>query len=184
MQPKYDAIYRALVTSNVDTTNSGKIRVQCPQVAGLAEIRSAEPVNAQEPIPDVGTTVWIGFSGGDITKPYYISNSAYMVLNNVTGDLEVTRNFVAPNIQSGSLSVSFTSLTSTTIPVTFPTAFGAGVTPNVMTNIASGSGTTSRWGSRAIGVTNTGFTLFLFRGDATDPAETWASIPVQWFAQA
>lgn len=184
MQPKYDALYRALVTSVTDDTNSGKIRVQCPQIAGLAEIRSAEPANSQEPVPVVGSTIWVGFSGGDMTKPYYISNSAYIVLNADTGNLETTYNFVAPNFQSDTMSVSFTSLTSTTIAVSFPIAYGAGVTPVVTTNIASGSGTTSRWGSRAITVTNTGFTLFLFRGDASDPAETWTNIPVQWFAHA
>lgn len=80
MQPNYDALYRALVTSNVDSTNSGKIRVQCPQIAGLAEIRSAEPVNPQMPIPTTGSTVWIGFSGGDITKPFYFTDISYLNL--------------------------------------------------------------------------------------------------------
>jgi hypothetical protein len=80
MQPKYDAIYRALVTSNVDSTNTGKIRVQCPQIGGLAEIRAAEPANIKDPIPNVGSTVWVAFSGGDITKPVYISNSDYLYL--------------------------------------------------------------------------------------------------------
>lgn len=75
MQPRHDAIYRALVTSNVDPTNTGKIRVQCPQVAGLAEIRYAEPVNPYMPTPDTGTTVWLMFNGGDITKPAYFANS-------------------------------------------------------------------------------------------------------------
>ena len=80
MQPKYNAIYRALVTSTADVTNSGKIRVQCPQIAGLAEIRAAEPVNPTQPVPTVGTTVWLMFSGGDITKPAYFSNSGnYLV---------------------------------------------------------------------------------------------------------
>lgn len=81
MQPKYTAIYRAIVTSTIDATNSGKIRVQCPQVAGLAEIRSAEPVNPQQPIPSVGTLVWLMFSGGDITKPAYFSNAANIASN-------------------------------------------------------------------------------------------------------
>lgn len=81
MQPKYNAIYRALVTSTTDDTNSGKIRVQCPQIAGLAEIRSAEPVNSQQPVPEVGTTVWLMFSGGDITKPAYFSNAANIASN-------------------------------------------------------------------------------------------------------
>ena len=77
MQPKYDAIYRALVTSTTDATNSGKIRVQCPQIAGLAEIRAAEPVNPAQPVPKVGTTIWIMFSGGDVTKPAYFGNSVW-----------------------------------------------------------------------------------------------------------
>ena len=77
MQPNYSAIYRALVTSTADPTNSGKIRVQCPQVAGLAEIRAAEPVNPAQPVPAVGTTIWIMFSGGDITKPAYFGNSVW-----------------------------------------------------------------------------------------------------------
>ena len=77
MQPSYDAIYRALVTSTTDATNSGKIRVQCPQIAGLAEIRAAEPVNPQQPVPKVGTTIWLMFSGGDITKPAYFGNSIW-----------------------------------------------------------------------------------------------------------
>lgn len=81
MQPKYNAIYRALVTSNVDATNSKKIRVQCPQVAGLAEIRSAEPVDPGIPIPAVGSTVWLMFSGGDITKPAYFGSTAPLMLN-------------------------------------------------------------------------------------------------------
>lgn len=76
MQPKFDAMYRALVTSNVDPTNKGLIRVQCPQIGGLIEVRAAEPANPQEPIPPVGSTVWVGFSGGDITKPYYQTNQA------------------------------------------------------------------------------------------------------------
>lgn len=80
MQPKYDAIYRALVTSTTDATNSGKIRVQCPQIAGLAEIRAAEPINTALPVPKIGTTVWVMFSGGDITKPAYFSNTASQVL--------------------------------------------------------------------------------------------------------
>lgn len=75
MQPNYDALYRALVSSNTDPTNSGKIKVQCPQISGFAEIRSAEPVNPSLPVPLVGTTVFIGFSGGDITKPFYFANA-------------------------------------------------------------------------------------------------------------
>lgn len=76
MQPKYNAVYRALVTSNTDP--AGNIRVQCPQISGLAEIRSAEPANPQMPLPLVGSTVWLAFSGGDITKPVYFANTSYI----------------------------------------------------------------------------------------------------------
>lgn len=75
MQPKYDALYRALVTSTADA--AGNIRVQCPQIGGLAEIRSAEPANPHMPIPTVGSTVWLAFSGGDITKPMYFANTVW-----------------------------------------------------------------------------------------------------------
>lgn len=74
MQPKYDALYRSIVTSTVDPSGLGKIRVQCPQIAGVAEIRQAEPVNPHMPVPLTGSIVWIGFSGGDITKPFYFAN--------------------------------------------------------------------------------------------------------------
>lgn len=76
MQPKYDALYRALVTSTVDTAGLNRIRVQCPQIGATVEIRQAEPANPQEPVPPVGSTVWIAFSGGDITKPIYFTNQA------------------------------------------------------------------------------------------------------------
>ena len=90
MQPKYDAIYRALVTANYDPTGTGKIRVQCPQVAGLAEIRAAEPINPKDPVPFTGSTVWLIFSGGDITKPAYFSNTAttYLIKDWTTATLQ------------------------------------------------------------------------------------------------
>lgn len=81
MPLSYDAMYRALVTSVADPTNSGKIRVQCPQISGVAEIRSAEPVNPADRIPAVGSTVWIAFNGGDLTKPVYFTNSSIAQIN-------------------------------------------------------------------------------------------------------
>lgn len=85
-------------------------------------------------------------------------------------------------MQAGIASVSFTSQTSFTVTVTFGTAFPSGVTPVVVTTISSGSGTVTRWGSRAISVTNTGFTLFVFQGQTSDPSQTWSAIPVSWVA--
>jgi hypothetical protein len=89
MQPSYLGIYRALVTSTIDPTNSGKIKVQCPQISGSVEIRAAEPADPVMPVPSVNTIVWIAFSGGDITKPLYFPNSSYVVPNLATGSLEL-----------------------------------------------------------------------------------------------
>jgi hypothetical protein len=86
--------------------------------------------------------------------------------------------------QAGTASVTFTSQTSFTTTVTFPTAFPSGVTPAVLTSIASGSGTVTRWGSRAISITNTGFTLFVFQGQTSDPSQSWSAIPVSWIAMS
>ena len=88
-QPKYDAFYRALVTSNVDPTGTGRIRVQCPQIAGTVEIRAAEPANPYDPVPFIGATVWLGFSGGDITKPFYLSNNAYLQLSSDSSFMQI-----------------------------------------------------------------------------------------------
>lgn len=78
----------------------------------------------------------------------------------------------------GTTTVSFTSLSSTTVSVnfgfTFPTA------PTVMTNIDSGAGATARWESRAITITTTGFTLFVYQSQAI--AGTWTDIPVSYIA--
>ena len=89
---------------------------------------------------------------------------------------------VAPVTQIGSASVSFTSQTSWTQTVVFPTAFPS--TPIVTVNIASGAGPTSRWGARATSVTASQFVLFLFHTDAADAADTWSSVPVHWHATA
>lgn len=80
---------------------------------------------------------------------------------------------------AGSVAVSFTAQTSFTLAVTFPQAFAT--VPAVMTNINTGSGVTSHWSSRAIGVTTSGFTIFVY-SDTGAAAQTWASIPVQWIA--
>jgi hypothetical protein len=92
--------------------------------------------------------------------------------------------FQAPNLQSGQASISFVGLSSFTQAVVFPEAYAVGTVPVVTTNIASSAGVTARWGSRAYNISNTGFTLFLFEGDSADPVQTWANIPVQWWAHA
>lgn len=81
----------------------------------------------------------------------------------------------ATTMQIGSASISFTTQTSFTQAVSFPVAFAS--TPVVMTNINSGSGSTGSWGSRAISIGTSGFTIFVF-----GPSATWSNVTVQWAA--
>lgn len=74
-QISFTGTYRAIVTSNIDPTNRGFIKVQCPQVAGLAELNFAEPANKDAPIPLVGDIVWIYFNGGETHKPIYTTTT-------------------------------------------------------------------------------------------------------------
>lgn len=102
----------------------------------------------------------------------------------LTGSLAVSGYVTGQNHQSGSVNVSFVALSSSTVAVLYDVAFPVGVVPTVTTNINSGAGVTGRWDSRAFNVSNTGFTLFVYKTDAADPAQTWANIPVQWHAHA
>lgn len=79
--------------------------------------------------------------------------------------------------QTGVNSLSFGPATSFTVAVVFPIAFGT--IPRVFTNINSGVAATASWGSRAISVSTTGFTIFVF-----GPSATWSSVEVQWSAQS
>jgi hypothetical protein len=82
--------------------------------------------------------------------------------------------------QLGTETTTFASATSNTNAVLFPIPFtGAGV-PFVTTNINSGDGTTSRWISRAISISNFGFTMFVHAADGNPDA--WSGIDVQWMA--
>lgn len=80
--------------------------------------------------------------------------------------------------RTGTVSISFTSVTSATASVAFGFTFP--VVPRVMTNIDSGAGSTARWESRAITVTTTGFTMFVYQSQAL--TGTWTDIPVTWLA--
>jgi len=85
-------------------------------------------------------------------------------------------------VQRGVELVTFASATSHTLAVNFPAPFDN--PPVVCVNIASGAGTIARWMARAISVTTSGFTLFLFVGDSGAPAAAWTDIPVHWVAVA
>jgi hypothetical protein len=79
---------------------------------------------------------------------------------------------------NASASISFTTLASTFVTVTFPIAFE--FTPYVLPNIDSGSGATAGWCSRATSVTTTNFSLYLF--SSAGSTATWSSIPVKYTA--
>lgn len=84
-------------------------------------------------------------------------------------------------IQAGTESVTFTSDDSFTQDVTFPVEFDD--VPAIAVNIASGASSTARWDARAITVTKTGFTLFVYsNADAANAA--WSDITVYWIAVA
>ena len=110
------------------------------------------------------------FNGRAVAVDDSITSPAYAI----TGGLPLR-----PSQRNTEL-VSFVAQTSFTVNVVFPQAFT--VIPSVVTNINSGDGTTARWDSRAISISTTGFTLFLYRGVGTDPAQTWVNIPVSWIA--
>lgn len=73
--PSYLGTYRSVVVNVSDPSGSNRVKVICPQISGNAEINWAEPVNPQEPVPVLNSLVWLSFSGGDITKPIYFSNT-------------------------------------------------------------------------------------------------------------
>lgn len=87
---------------------------------------------------------------------------------------------LAALVQSGTVSLSFSSLDQYSgTNVTFATAFPA--TPRVSININSGVGATGRWNGRAINVTATGFTPFVYSG-ADGATSTWSAVEIQWIA--
>lgn len=79
----------------------------------------------------------------------------------------------------GTVLVNFTTLGSFTTVVNFGFTFPAA--PTVMTNIDSGAGTTARFETRAITITTTGFTLFVY-SSVVGATATWVDIPVSWLA--
>lgn len=80
--------------------------------------------------------------------------------------------------QTGAVSMSFSSVVSATTAVNFGFTFP--VAPVVTTNIDSGAGPTARWESRAINLTTTGFTMFVYQSQAI--SGSWTDIPVNWLA--
>lgn len=82
---------------------------------------------------------------------------------------------LSPQMQAGVASVAVVAVASATQAVVFATPFRA--IPAVSTNIDHGTGASSGWGSRAINITTTGFTIFIFGTSSTFTAN------VYWQAQ-
>lgn len=76
----------------------------------------------------------------------------------------------------GTVLMSFSSVVSATAAVNFGFTF-PGV-PTVSTNIDTGTGSTARWESRAISITTTGFTMFVYQSQAL--TGSWTDIPVSY----
>lgn len=79
----------------------------------------------------------------------------------------------------GTVLVNFTSSGSFTTVVNFGFTFPT--VPAVVTNIDSGAGPTARFETRAITLTTTGFTLFVYSSVVGGTA-TWVDVPVSWVA--
>lgn len=120
------------------------------------------------------TDIVVGMSGTGVSRAGF-----GLPVKAAIDDLDIRVAAVEGQIFAQQL-VSFTSLTSTSISVSFGVTFAN--PPQVFTEIVSGTGSTARWGSRAISATTTGFTLFLFVMDAASAAATWSNVPVNWRA--
>jgi hypothetical protein len=125
-----------------------------------ASARSAALTGVSAPVEGMHTTL------ADTNRTYRYDGSAWQP--------------IAALVQSGTVSLSFSSLdqysgTGVTFPVAFPAA------PRVSINIHSGVGATGRWNGRAINVTATGFTPFVYSG-ADGATSTWSAVEIMWIA--
>lgn len=126
--------------------------------------------------PGSGITNWVSMEptliqlGSNLTQ---VTNSFQ-----VDQDAKFNGIITAPKV-AGFVLVSFTTQTSFTQSVVFPTAFAT--VPVVVTNINNGSASVAHWSSRAISISTNGFTLFVY-SETGAAAQTWANVSVQWMA--
>ncbi len=155
--------------------------LRTPSTAEAWEIYVSGDANPTLKARTNGTLLWGPGGASGVDTNLYRGSSGVLVTD---GGLKVggaltdnSTGITYKSQQQGSVTISFTTQTSFTQSVTFPTAFAA--TPAVTTNINSGVAATASWGSRGITVSSTGFTLFVF-----GPSATWSSVAVQWVATA
>ncbi|WP_228973406.1 H-type lectin domain-containing protein [Streptomyces sp. DH12] len=122
-----------------------------------ANARAAALSGSSAPVP--GMLTWLN----DSRRYEYWNGTAWVRL--------------VPHKQRGSTLVSFSSRTSFTRDITFPTPFATD--PFVSVWIHSGAGETAQWHARPINATKTGFTLFLF----STTASAWSEVSVRWEAE-
>lgn len=81
--------------------------------------------------------------------------------------------------ENGAFLASWTTLDSVTFAVTFAHTFTN--PPQVQTNIETNAGTTTRWSSRAYGVTTTGFTFWLY-APTSGATSSGSNVRLTWSA--
>jgi hypothetical protein len=64
-------MYQGSVANNADPLNQARVTMLIPQILGSAESAWASPSSPTNTVPPVGGTLWVQFSGGDITQPVY-----------------------------------------------------------------------------------------------------------------
>lgn len=139
-----------------------------------------------------GTTLTGGPGGGspilavqvDSALAAVESQGAINASNIVANTLTIADNSTAiTNLQNwtrrGTVLVNFTAVGSFTTIVNFGFTFPT--LPAVVTNIDSGAGPTARFETRAITLTTTSFTLFVYTS-VVGATATWVDVPVSWVA--
>lgn len=145
----------------------------------------------ESPTSTPGTTITGGPGGGSPILAVQVDTALASVETKVdvnTANIAANTNAIVDtgttiaNLQdwtrSGTVSISFSGLLSTTVAVNFGYTFPE--VPKVFGNIDSGSGVTARWVARPINPTTTGFTMFVF--SASSDTSSWTDIPVNWIA--
>jgi hypothetical protein len=144
------------------TSSDNRIRIGIGQADGSVKVQ--------------GVRIQAGFLGG---VPFDAGQSVAVVRQDKTWlVLGVVYGTFTPAIhyQAGSDNINVAAATSVLLPVLFARPFASA--PAVSTNINSGAGATGSWQSRAINITEAGFTIFAF-----GPSNTFTA-PVAWQAQA
>jgi hypothetical protein len=71
----YPGVYQASVINNVDPTQGNRLQVSVPEVLGEGPVwaNPAPSAGLESSLPEVGSTVWVQFEGGDINHPTWMN---------------------------------------------------------------------------------------------------------------